>query len=266
MRLERISDNQIRCTLTREDLESRGLAISELAYGTDKARRLFRDMMRQAEIELDFRARGMPLMIEAVPLSEGIMLLITRVTNPEEFDARLASFAPSVQQEAQNGPDGPVSQDGGFDHLIENIRHKSARIPSFRDIPSAQGAGGAGGASGDAADGRTEEGSEALQNTVLVYEFDTVFQAIQAAMQLADGYTGESSLYRDPRTDRYCLVLTMDPVTPDSPQLSLLTAFMEYADPLPLSHIRRRYLQEHCELLRAEGAVLYLAGLGRKEE
>ncbi len=263
MRLERISENQIRCTLTKEDLESRGLALAELAYGTDKARRLFQDMMRQAEIELDFRVRDMPLMIEAVPLSGGIMLLITRVTNPEEFDARLASFAPSVQQEAQNGPDGPVAQDEGFDRLIENIRHKSSRMPGFRELSTAHDAdepdhARQGGGKQDAGAGR------APRRTVLVYEFDSVFSAIQAAMRLDGRYEGESSLYRDPRTDRYCLVLMMEAVTPDSPQLALLTSFMEYSDPLPMSHLRRRYLQEHCELLCKEGAVSYLAELGGK--
>ncbi len=38
MKIEKISDNQIRCTLTKEDLDSHQIRISELAYGTDKAR------------------------------------------------------------------------------------------------------------------------------------------------------------------------------------------------------------------------------------
>ena len=42
MKIEKINDNQIRCTLTREDLESHQIRISELAYGTDKAKKLFR--------------------------------------------------------------------------------------------------------------------------------------------------------------------------------------------------------------------------------
>ena len=45
MKIEKISDNQIRCTLTRADLADRQLQLSELAYGTEKAKSLFRDMM-----------------------------------------------------------------------------------------------------------------------------------------------------------------------------------------------------------------------------
>ncbi|MFQ7552870.1 MAG: adaptor protein MecA [Blautia marasmi] len=66
MKIEKISDNQIRCTLTKEDLDSHQIRISELAYGTDKAK-LFREMMQQAQIEFGFEADNIPLMIEAIP-------------------------------------------------------------------------------------------------------------------------------------------------------------------------------------------------------
>ena len=48
MKIEKINDNQIRCTLTRDDLNNRQLKLSELAYGTEKAKELFREMMQQA--------------------------------------------------------------------------------------------------------------------------------------------------------------------------------------------------------------------------
>ena len=51
MKIEKINDNQIRCTLTRQDLADREIKLSELAYGTEKAKLLFRDMMQQAAYE-----------------------------------------------------------------------------------------------------------------------------------------------------------------------------------------------------------------------
>ena len=45
MKIEKINDNKIRCTLTSADLAERNLKLSELAYGTEKARSLFQDMM-----------------------------------------------------------------------------------------------------------------------------------------------------------------------------------------------------------------------------
>ena len=56
MKIERISDNQIRCTLTSLDLSSRGINLAELAYGSEKARNLFREMIQQAAQEVGFEA------------------------------------------------------------------------------------------------------------------------------------------------------------------------------------------------------------------
>lgn len=38
MKIEKVNENQIRCTLTREDLAERQIKLSELAYGTEKAK------------------------------------------------------------------------------------------------------------------------------------------------------------------------------------------------------------------------------------
>ena len=103
MKIEKVTDHQIRCTLTKADLADRELKISELAYGTEKAKNLFRDMMQQASYEFGFDADDIPLMIEAIPLnSECIVLVITKVEDPEELDTRFSKFAPSVHDEYED--------------------------------------------------------------------------------------------------------------------------------------------------------------------
>ena len=100
MKIEKVNDHQIRCTLTKADLADRELKISELAYGTEKAKSLFRDMMQQAAIKFGFEAEDIPLMIEAIPLnSDCIVLIITKVEDPEELDTRFSKFAPSVHDD-----------------------------------------------------------------------------------------------------------------------------------------------------------------------
>ena len=106
MKIEKVNENQIRCTLTREDLASRELKISELAYGTEKAKSLFRDMMQQANFEFGFEAEDIPLMIEAIPLNaDCIVLIITKVEDPDELDTRFSRFAPSVTEESDEDSD-----------------------------------------------------------------------------------------------------------------------------------------------------------------
>ena len=58
MKIEKLNENQIRCTLTREDLASREIRLTELAYGSAKARELFQDMMQQAFRDFHFEAEN----------------------------------------------------------------------------------------------------------------------------------------------------------------------------------------------------------------
>ena len=94
MKIEKINDNQIRCTLGKKDLADRNLKVSELAYGSDKARELFKDMIQQASFEVGFEAEDIPLMIEAIPVNaDCIVLIVTKVDEPEELDTRFSRFS-----------------------------------------------------------------------------------------------------------------------------------------------------------------------------
>ena len=125
MKIELINENQIRCTLTKEDLANRQLKISELAYGTDKAKMLFREMMQQAAADYGFVVEDIPLMIEAIPLSgECIILNITKVSDPEELDTRFSRFTPF---EADEDVDEVMSD-------MDNIRHTSDTTEEMLDV------------------------------------------------------------------------------------------------------------------------------------
>ena len=146
MKLERISENQIRCTLTRSDLAERELKISELAYGTEKAKALFREMMVQASDELGFEADNIPLIIEAVPVSnECIMLIVTKVEDPEELDTRFSKFTPSPEDtEDLSDTDDEIYSSADdildiFKRLGSDILSKTAELHSISgtaDLPS----------------------------------------------------------------------------------------------------------------------------------
>ncbi|WP_341875874.1 adaptor protein MecA [Defluviitalea saccharophila] len=95
MKIEKINDSQIKIILNQADLKHRDIKISELAYGSKKAQELFRDMMETAFEEYGFNADNVPLMIEAVPLSvDSIMIIVTKVDNPDEIDKKLNAFRP----------------------------------------------------------------------------------------------------------------------------------------------------------------------------
>lgn len=146
MRIERVNENQIRCFLTKEEMESRKLQLKELAYGTEKAQRLFHELMQEAYARFGFEAESMPVMIEAVPLhDDSLVLIVTRVENPEELDTRFASFAPSVKSGSEDAGLPAVS---ALSQLLETIRRQlpdagalgadAEEAPSRKQAPSSE--------------------------------------------------------------------------------------------------------------------------------
>ena len=98
MKIERINDNQIRCTLNHSDLAERHIELSELAYGSEKARQLFHELIQTAAAEVGFQVENMPLMVEAIPMTaDSIVLIVTRVEDPDELDTRFSRFSPNTE-------------------------------------------------------------------------------------------------------------------------------------------------------------------------
>ena len=79
MKIERISENQLKLTLTKDDLKERDIKLEDLITPSEKTQQLFRDLMEQALDEHNFISENTPLMIEAVPMgSDGIMIIVTK--------------------------------------------------------------------------------------------------------------------------------------------------------------------------------------------
>ena len=192
MRIEKLNDNQIRCTLTKDDLATRQIKLSELAYGTEKAKELFRDMMQQASVDFGFEADNIPLMIEAIPLpNECIVLIITKVEDPEELDTRFSKFAPGSENHSEELNDlGSVLPEGA-DNVLDMFRKLIERHLK---------------------EGNQEEQEEkaiALASELdltRLYFFPDLDTVISAAHVLNGYYAGQNSLYRLIRDGSYCLV------------------------------------------------------------
>ena len=238
MKIEKINDNQIRCTLTREDLENHQIRISELAYGTEKAKKLFRDMMQQAQIQFGFEADNIPLMIEAIPVStESIILIITKVEDPEELDTRFSKFAPFRGKEQTD-----TLQLDGADNIIDIFQKLcEAKLKSSQKKEKAP--------SSDNAQKNTAD-SETVPdvNLIRLYEFDTLDDVIAAAHGLNGYFTGANTLYKDPADELYKLVLHQSSLSPEdfNRVCNILT---EYGQGKAFSLSGEAYLTEHGELI-----------------
>jgi len=100
MKIEKINDNQVKIVLSRIDLDERNLKIDELAYGSEKAQELFRDIMTEAHLQYGFESENLPLMIEAIPYSrDSITIIVTKVANPPDLGERFKYFQDKFQSD-----------------------------------------------------------------------------------------------------------------------------------------------------------------------
>lgn len=242
MKIEKVNENQIRCTLTREDLVSRELKISELAYGTEKAKNLFRDMMQQANFEFGFEAEDIPLMIEAIPLNaECIVLIITKVEDPEELDTRFSRFAPSITEDDEYDDEddyNDVEEHQEMLDLFRRLQDAHADVPAATAVP-------------------TQEIEEEKLRT-RIFSLDSLQQVMSIATVTGARFQGRSALYKDGSSQKYLLVLTQgDSTRDDFDRVSnMISEYGSLQRAMPAS---RTFLEEHCEALIAENALTALA-------
>lgn len=248
MKIEKINDNQIRCTLTRADLAARELRLSELAYGTEKAKSLFHDMMQQAAFEFGFEAEDIPLMIEAIPASaDSIVLIITKVEDPEELDTRFSKFAPALSGETDFRGGSPFSKLDGAEELF-NLLGK-LKETTEADLPPR-----------DKENKQSEKGTQKKKPALRLFSFATMDSVIHATKLLDGMYSGSNTLYKDTGMGVYILALTQsDHTTNDFNRICNMLS--EYGSLENSSGASLAFLEEHCELMISAQAVQQLAAL-----
>lgn len=245
MKIEKISDNQIRCTLTRADLADRQLQLSELAYGTEKAKSLFRDMMQQAAFEFGFEAEDIPLMIEAIPSADSIVLIITKVEDPEELDTRFSKFAPSSIADAKkkNTPGKLEGAEGLLDLL--------GKVQESFEAQTAK-------AASETSDDNTDKKDSG--NNIRLFSFPVMENVLKAAHLLAPMYHGSNTLYKDDQEEMYLLALAQsDHSTADFNRICNMLS--EYGALESASGATFAFLEEHCETFLSGNAVQQLANI-----
>ena len=252
MKIEKVNEQQIRCTLTREDLLNRELKISELAYGTEKAKSLFRDLMQQAAYECGFEAEDIPLMIEAIPLNaECIVLIVTKVEDPEELDTRFAKFAPSVhddEYEMEEGEDNEALMEAFADSADEVLNLLRRMNGTDESAPSPKSAS-------------KEKAQPALPGHEKTASRLFSFRSLREVSRLArviGTCCGTNTLYKDETRGNYLLRFAPEDLdAADFNRICILIS--EYGRPEKTANSAKAYLEEHFEPLIKDSAVETLA-------
>lgn len=259
MKIERLNENQIRCTLNKEDLINREIKLSELAYGSDKAKRLFRDMMTQASNEVGFEANDIPLVIEAIPVSsECIILIVTKVEDPEELDTRFSKFSPTNislddDEETDTGSDKPNTFRSAadildlFKKISEEIITKEISSDESQ-IPLTEGTS------------KKEEVISAPVDMTKIFLFYHLDDVCRYAHVVRTKYNSANTLYKDSKSGNYYLALTKGKASPEVYN-KVCNIATEYGEYVPATASSVAYYNEHFTVIIKNKALQKLANL-----
>ncbi len=246
MTIERLSDTQIRCTLNKQDLQERQLQLSELFYGSEKAKELFRDLMQMASYECGFDTEDLPLMIEAIPVdADCLVLVVTKVEDSDELDSRFSNFTPFAEKNSPSEkPAIPALADEILNYFsqFKELLNKKAGEASAKAEPS-------------------EEGTpQAPASLAKMYLFDSLQAVSRLAAVIAAHYHGNIKLYKDPSGGNYYLLLDMFGHTAEEFN-KLCNIASEYGRSVPATNAALLYYQEHFTLVGGENLLETLAKL-----
>ena len=256
MKIEKLNENQIRCTLNKEDLATREIKLSELAYGSDKAKQLFRDMMTQASTEVGFEANDIPLVIEAIPVSNDcIVLIVTKVEDPEELDTRFSKFSPTnISLDDISDSKDPTPKEY---HSAADILDFFKKISEEMAPPNTE------------SEENQAEASETVPhvepvsppvNMSKVFIFEHLEDVCRYAQAIHTKYNGRNILYKDPQTEYFYLVLTKGKTSPETFN-KICNIAIEYGDHVPANDASIAHYNEHFTVMIRNKAIQKLSAL-----
>ena len=258
MKIEKISENQIRCTLSHQDLAERELKLSELAYGSEKAKALFRDMMQQASYEFGFEADDIPLMIEAIPISkETLILVITKVDNPDELNNKFSKFSigsgeADGDSAARSIVEELIERFNRYTKDISDAEHDASDSKSENDIPDAL----------QIEKISVEAIPESSRQTDIekIFSFSSLDDIIHMSKDISDIYNQKSSVFKNNSNYRYYLTLHKEELNEEDFARTCSTV-LEYGTAEHSSYATASHLKEHCDIIIKDNAVQVLSSL-----
>ncbi len=258
MKIEKISDNQIRCTLNKSDLVDRELKISELAYGTEKAKALFRDMIQQAFYEFGFEVDDIPLMIEAIPVStECLILVITKVEDPDELDTRFSKFSSfnmsgkNEDNEDEDGDEASYADEiiNCFDQSDDDI-NEDLEDDSKEDVLET--------AELSSSDSSEKPSIIPTARLVKIYSFRSLKEVIGLSNILLGTYNGINTLYKNPADSTYYLVISISDHTPEEFN-KICNIISEFGKVERFTYASSSFYEEHFEIIVKDQAMQVLS-------
>lgn len=123
MKLELIRQNKLKVTLCREELDSYGVTPETISKNSNEAQAMFFSLLRKAEAEVGFAYTNSRLVVEAMPLSDDLVIFVTKVDNEAEqrlFERISSRRGTEIKQRSDAEPrTSCMAELESFDDVVE---------------------------------------------------------------------------------------------------------------------------------------------------
>ena len=174
MNVERLNDNQIRFVIPAQELNARGISVSDILTRTnEKAQGLFQEITTMLQNQYGFSTVGTPLVFEATVSQDALSVLVTRTTGQEGMGVP-GGFA------GFQGVGGTAAQMPKWTHGVANPPNGTG-FNAGQQAPSP------------------------VQSGYAVYSFEDLDMLAAATARIGSAYCGSSHVYK--MEGRYFLIL-----------------------------------------------------------
>ena len=225
MYVEMIERYAIKATFSQSELSSRRITLNDLYYGSPKMRSLISEAIGFASKSLNFEAPDMPLMAEAVPMSDfSLELYLTWTHDPEAFDSRFSEFT-------TDDSDIPDLSDELADYILNLLKN-------LEDYVATQGS--------------------PAGNTGMARLFATKSLAKISALAIAVSpiFYGRSSVYLDEARNTYYILLYSGGSTAEDFN-KICNIACEYVDSQIYTPSEESFIKEHFRPVRIDDALSF---------
>ena len=288
MEMARVSDTQIRFILDKDDLQKKDMDFKDLAFSSDKANKLFKELLSIAQVSLGFELNGDPIVVEAVPLGDGrVMLMVNKVDKDDTRHDRLARLASledmdmSMFEHVELTDERYEDSDEDSDEILFDMEDDEEETDSDGDTVTVESE-----PSPETAKQKTQEELNAVENLLrgimnnsnrtsaghlkkdpnekkrneAVFYFENISNVIAASHLVRGMYHSTNSLYKNEHEGRLYLYLMCDRDKEEQFRKAC-AALCEFGDPCRSTYATKHYLDEHFKLIRKDNALQTLSTL-----
>lgn len=225
MKFRKLDDNTVRCVLSQEDMEERGLKLEDFFTDKDKTRGFLEDIVRQAQEEVGYETSGDTLAMQVMPLPHnGLAITFSEHTehNIKDMIGHIRSALEDINSEE-------------FGNMMEPMynEEKTKKHNSNDENPSQ---------------------NKKKKQFFRVYRFETMGAVEAFCKTVSKEFTVKSQLYKDETEKQYYLTIEKGRLSIKNLEHICLLA-PEFATLVSEQESYTVYCKEHFHCLIKKGAV-----------